>query len=65
MDGVFGFFWEHLVNDVRNLSTSLGRSEDEVLLAIHFVLSEIVCRATNSKSFHSFCNFWRSTGNPI
>ena len=48
-DGVRDFLWDHLVNDVENLSTSLERSEDEVLLAVHFVLSEIVCRTTISK----------------
>ena len=53
-DDVCGFLWEHLVNDVRNLSISLGRSEDEVLLAIHVVLSELVYRATNSKFINQF-----------
>ena len=43
------FLWEHLVNDVRNISTSLERSEDEVLLLIHLVLSEIMIRSTISK----------------
>ena len=42
------------MNDVKNISTNLERSEDEVLLAIHIVLSEIVCRATNSKLPCSF-----------
>lgn len=49
---VCDFLWEHLVNDVRNLSNNLGRSEDEVLLAVHLVLSEIVERATMSKSLN-------------
>ena len=43
------FVWEHLVNDVRNVSTSLERSEDDVLLLIHLVLSEIMSRSTLSK----------------
>ncbi|XP_078382607.1 E3 ubiquitin-protein ligase rnf213-alpha-like isoform X3 [Oculina patagonica] len=45
-EDVCGFLWEHLVNDVRNISTSLERSEDEVLLMIHLVLSEIMNRST-------------------
>lgn len=49
-DGICGFLWEHLVNDVQSLSASLDRSEDDVLLTVHLVLSEIVWRATNSKS---------------
>ncbi|KAJ7339360.1 hypothetical protein OS493_005754 [Desmophyllum pertusum] len=44
---VCGFLWRHLVNDVTNVSTSLERSEDEVLLMIHFILSEILCRSTS------------------
>ena len=51
---VCGFLWGHLVNDVRNLSTSLERSEDEVILAIHLVLSDIVDRATTSKSHQQY-----------
>ena len=47
---VCGFLWEHLVNDVRNVYISLERSEDEVLLMIHLVLSEIMSRSTMSKS---------------
>ncbi len=49
-EDVCGFLLEHLVNDVRNISTSLERSEDEVLLLIHLVLSEIMNRSTMSKS---------------
>ena len=49
---IFRFIWEHLVNDVRNVSTSLERSEDEVLLLIHLVLSEIMNRSTMSKSIN-------------
>ena len=49
-DDVCSFLWEHLVNDVRSLSTSLDKSKDDVLLAVHLVLSEIVWRATSSKS---------------
>ncbi|XP_022797655.1 E3 ubiquitin-protein ligase rnf213-alpha-like isoform X3 [Stylophora pistillata] len=43
---VGGFLWAHLVNDVQNVSTSLERSVDEVVLMIHGVLAEIVYRAT-------------------
>ena len=46
------FLWEHLVNDVRNVSTSLERNEDEVLLLIHLVLSEVMSRSTMSKSLN-------------
>ena len=38
---------------MENISESLERSVDEVVLIIHSVLAEIVYRATNSKS-HSF-----------
>ena len=38
---------------MENISESLERSVDEVVLMIHSVLAEIVYRATNSKS-HSF-----------
>ena len=55
------FLWEHLANDVRSLSTNLDRSEDDVLLAVHLVLSEIVWRATNSKSGnHYLFKFYQS-----
>lgn len=48
-EDVCGFLWEHLVNDVRNVSISLERSEDEVLLMIHLVLSEIMSRSIKRK----------------
>ncbi|CAH3163087.1 unnamed protein product, partial [Porites evermanni] len=59
-DGVCGFLWEHLVNDVQSLSASLDRSEDDVLLTVHLVLSEIVWRATNSNDLLGFekMSFW-------
>ncbi|PFX15559.1 E3 ubiquitin-protein ligase RNF213 [Stylophora pistillata] len=43
---VIGFLWAHLANDIDNISASLERSVDEVLLMIHRVLAEIVDRAT-------------------
>ena len=58
-DEVCDFLWEHLVNDVRNLSLSLGRNVDEVLLAVHLVLSEIVERATMSKSGIFTNHLWK------
>ncbi|CAH3037778.1 unnamed protein product, partial [Pocillopora meandrina] len=41
------FLWAHLVNDVGNISASLERSVDEVVLMIHSVLAGIVYRATD------------------
>ena len=38
------FFWKHLEHDIKQLSVTTGRSEDDAALLIHIVLKEILTK---------------------
>ena len=46
------FFWQHLLHDIKMLSTTLGKSEDDVCLILHIILKNIATfNPTGSKTY--------------
>ena len=54
------FFWKHLEHDIKQLSITTGRNEDDATLLIHIVLKEILTKTPPTGNFGNSFNCYNA-----